>query len=143
MTCNIQGQTLKVVKIRSIYSKVGNFKTNFANFLSFFVFFILSSAKKMGRPILANLPTYYVPFLSHNARPTYLPKIGTSLMDVPICNSLLCINLSKHQCIFDCINFYFSNPSSLQLSKMTSLDYIYFCCIQAILLVDFGMVSCG
>ena len=37
----------------------------------------------MGRPIPANLPTYYVPFSSHNAQPTYLPKVGTSLMDIP------------------------------------------------------------
>ena len=45
---------------------------------------IISSAKKIGRPFLANLPTYYVPFQSLNALPTYLPKMGTSLMDVPL-----------------------------------------------------------
>ena len=36
----------------------------------------------MGRPIPANLPTFYAPFLSHHALPTYLPKVGKSLMDV-------------------------------------------------------------
>ena len=41
------------------------------------------SAQKIGHPILANLPTYYVPFLSYYPRPTYLPKFGMSLMDVP------------------------------------------------------------
>ena len=60
---------------------VGNFKTNFANFL----FFLFSSfylvQKKWDVP---SWPTYYVPFSSHNARPTYLPKVGTSLMDVPL-----------------------------------------------------------
>ena len=37
--------------------------------------------QKIGRPILGNLPTYYVLF-----SPTmlYLPKIGTSLIDVPL-----------------------------------------------------------
>ena len=49
----------------------------------FSVFCFISSAKIIGRPILAYLPTYYVPFQSHNALPTYLPKVGTSLMDVP------------------------------------------------------------
>ena len=39
-------------------------------------FFVLSSAKKIGRPIIAYLPTYYVRFSSYHARPTYLPKIG-------------------------------------------------------------------
>ena len=29
--------------------------------------------KKIGRPFLANLPTYYVPFSSLNALPTHLP----------------------------------------------------------------------
>ena len=37
---------------------------------------IISSAKKIGRPILVNLPTYYVRFSSDYAQPTYLPKIG-------------------------------------------------------------------
>ena len=37
---------------------------------------IISSAKKIGRPILVNLPTYYVRFWSDHAQPTYLPKIG-------------------------------------------------------------------
>ena len=46
-------------------------------------FFSFYTVKKIGRPILANLPTYYVPFQSLNAQPTYLPKIGTSLLDVP------------------------------------------------------------
>ena len=32
--------------------------------------------KKIGRPILVNLPTYYVRFSSDHAQPTYLPKIG-------------------------------------------------------------------
>ena len=34
---------------------------------------IISSAKKIGRPILVNLPTYYVRFSSDHAQPTYLP----------------------------------------------------------------------
>ena len=38
--------------------------------------FVLSSAKKIGRLILAYLPTYYVRFSSYDAQPTYLPKIG-------------------------------------------------------------------
>ena len=37
---------------------------------------IISSAKKIGRPTLVNLPTYYVRFSSDHAQPTYLPKIG-------------------------------------------------------------------
>ena len=37
---------------------------------------IISSAKKIGRPIHVNLPTYYVRFSSDPAKPTYLPKIG-------------------------------------------------------------------
>ena len=52
-----------------------------------FRFFVKSSPKNIGRPILNNLPPCYVPFLSHHAwptyLPTYLPKHGTSLMDVP------------------------------------------------------------
>ena len=38
---------------------------------------IISSAKRIGRPIFVNLPTYYVRFSSHPAQPipTYL-KIG-------------------------------------------------------------------
>ena len=32
--------------------------------------FVISSGKKIGRPILANLPPYYVPFSSHHAWPT-------------------------------------------------------------------------
>ena len=56
----------------------------FKDFLKFFkdllvncgIFRYISSAKKIGRPILAYLPTYYVRFLSYHARPTYLPKIG-------------------------------------------------------------------
>ena len=58
---------------------------------------IISSAKKIGRPFLANLPTYHVPFQSLNALPTYLPKMGTSLMDVPLCKhqklSSFCLKL--------------------------------------------------
>ena len=34
---------------------------------------IISSAEKIGRPILVNLPTYYVRFSSDPAQPTYLP----------------------------------------------------------------------
>ena len=37
---------------------------------------IISSAKKIGRPTLVTLPTYYVRFSSYHAQPTYLPKIG-------------------------------------------------------------------
>ena len=37
---------------------------------------IISSAKRIGRPIFVNLPTYYVRFSSDHAQPTYLPKIG-------------------------------------------------------------------
>ena len=42
---------------------------------------IIPSAKKIGRPILVNLPTYYVRFSSDHAQPTCLPKIinGRSL----------------------------------------------------------------
>ena len=37
---------------------------------------ILSSANKIGRPIVVYLPTYHVRFSSYHAEPTYLPKIG-------------------------------------------------------------------
>ena len=60
-----------------------NFRIFLNNFAIFGDFFVLSSAKKIGRPILGNLPTYHVPFLSYHAKPTYLPKNGMSLMDVP------------------------------------------------------------
>ena len=51
----------------------------------FWGFILFSIAKKIRRPILANLPTYYVPTLSKVALPTYLPKNGTSLVNVPFC----------------------------------------------------------
>ena len=56
-------------KIRAYDTKVPNLKVILKNP-------IISSAKKIGRPILVNLPTYYVRFSSDHAQPTYLPKIG-------------------------------------------------------------------
>ena len=54
---------------RKFLTKVPNLKVILENS-------IISSAKKIGRPILVNLPTYYVRFSSYHAQPTYLPKIG-------------------------------------------------------------------
>ena len=56
-------------KIRAYDTKVPNAKVILENL-------IISSGKKIGRPIFVNLPTYYVRFSSDHAQPTYLPKIG-------------------------------------------------------------------
>ena len=75
----------------------------------FFAFYLVQ--KKMGRPILANLPTYYVPFYSLNAQPTYLPKIGTSLMDVPLGRYFLSLfHMVLHgSCVMESVYFEVCN----------------------------------
>ena len=62
----------------------GEHSENFWFCRDFFLLFVISSENKIGRPILVNLPPYHVPFSSHHDLPTYLPKKGTSLMDVPL-----------------------------------------------------------
>ena len=54
-----------VVSSDLTFSNVGY---NFGIILQFWgIFLILSSAKKIGRPTLGNLPTYHVPFSSYQA----------------------------------------------------------------------------
>ena len=42
--------------------------------------------RSIGRPILANLPTYPRPILSDFGKPTYQPKNRTSYVDGPLYN---------------------------------------------------------
>ena len=91
---------------------------------------LTSSGKKIGRPILANLLPYYVPFLSHHAQPTYPPKNGTSLMDVPLQNFfeniLISVEILWKIRITDpiffpfCLTFFF-------LEALLQLFTIFFC----------------
>ena len=65
------------------YFKAGNFETkNFFSLLFFWSFFHSIQCRKNGTSHPGQ-PTH-VPFQSLIAQPTYLAKIGTSLMDVPL-----------------------------------------------------------
>ena len=70
----------------NLRKKLRKFHASLVIFKDFSGFQLFSSAKKIERPILANLPTYYVPISSSVALPSYLP---TTKWDVTYGRSLM------------------------------------------------------